>query len=149
MKTVANVRAVPHLLGHRIDLTWQNPPASDFEAGTTLAGLVIVRHERTFPLLRDTDGAVLYGEKIYDGPAMSQFSDQGLKPLTTYYYTIYTVDSATPPHFFTSDNARVAALATNNYQLAERLYKLLPAVHQRYDTLGAAELAQLSPAVRS
>ncbi len=152
MKFVTSVRAVPHLLGRRIDLAWQNPPASAFEAGTTLARIVILRGERTFPLLRETDGEVLYGRQIYGAPGdliVSHFSDRGLEPLTTYYYTIYTVDNAPMPRYYTSDSSHATAFATNDYNLAERLYKLLPAVHQREDTLSAAELAQFSSEVIS
>lgn len=144
MKSVTGVRAVPHLQGRRIDLTWQNPPASAFDGGLSLAGTRIVRRERTFPRSPED------GEIVYDGPVASQFADRGLEPLTTYYYTIFAVDSAVSPDYYADDNSQAAALATENYNLTERLYRLLPAVHQRYDTpLGTAELAQLAPAVVS
>src|SRR2546422_4315612 len=36
-------------LGARIDLTWRNPPTDAFGPGRMLAGIRIVRRERTFP----------------------------------------------------------------------------------------------------
>ncbi len=145
MKTVTSVRAIPHLRGYRIDLTWQNPPASDFDGDLPLLGIRIVRRERTFPLSQD-DGEIVYRETQ---PLIAQFADDGLKPLTTYYYTIFAVDSAVSPNYYADDNSRAAAFATANYNLAERLYKQLPAVHQRYDALGAKELIQQDPALAS
>ncbi|HEY9232991.1 MAG TPA: hypothetical protein VIS78_12620, partial [Blastocatellia bacterium] len=155
MKSVTNARAIPHLLGNRIDLSWQNPPASDFDSGTMLAGIVILRFERSYPLL-DESGKVVYGDVVYGkataggtiaaGPVVSSFIDEEVASLTTYYYTIYAVDNAATPNYYADDGARVAAFATRHYNLAERLYGLLPAVHQRDDTLSAAELAQLPPA---
>src|SRR6266704_1656779 len=122
MKTVTSVRAVPHLLGSRIDLTWQNPPNSDFDGGPSLSGIRIVRRERTFPLALD-DGDLVYPttQAILpqsSEPLLSQFSDDGLQPLTTYYYTIFTVDAANAP--FADDNSRAAAFAAANYNLSER-----------------------------
>jgi phage tail-like protein len=155
MKSVTRARATPHLLGNRLDLTWQNPPASDFDGGTMLAGIILLRFERSFPLL-DDDGKIIYGDLVYGdeapggqilpGPVITAFSDEGLAPLTTYYYTIYAVDNAATPGYYADDDSRAAGFTTRHYNLAERLYGLLPAVHQRYDTLTAAELAQLSPA---
>lgn len=142
MKTVVDVRAAPHVQGQRIDLNWQLPPTSAFDGSPPLAGIRIVRRQRSFPLTTDD------GDVVHDGPIISAFSDVGLQPLTTYYYTIFTVDAASTPVYYADDRARVAAFVTENYNLAERLYRLLPAVHQRHDTpLDAAELAQLDPAV--
>lgn len=148
MKTVTGVQAVPHLLGCRIDLTWQNPPNSDFDRGSPLNGIRIVRRERTFPLALD-DGDLVYPttQPILpqsSEPLLAQFSDNGLQPLTTYYYTIFTVDAANVS--YADDNSRAAAFATQNYNLSERLYKMLSAVHQRYDALGATQLQPLDQA---
>ena len=142
MKTVTGVQAVPHLLGSRIDLTWQNPPASDFAVGPPLGGVRIVRRERTFPL-SPGDGDLVYPETK---PLISQYADDGLNPLTTYYYTIFAVDSASQPNYYADDNSRVAAFATNNYNLSARLYSMLPAVHQRYDVPGVTQLQALDQA---
>ena len=59
MKTVADVRAVPHLRGGRIDLTWTLPPSTDFEVGRRLGEVKVVRRERTFPR-NESDGNVVY-----------------------------------------------------------------------------------------
>lgn len=140
MKLVTDAKARPHLQGRRVDLAWQNPPASDFSAGAPLDRIRIVRRERTYPL----DGAD--GDLIYDGPVRSAFSDRGLEPLTPYYYTIFTVDTAAVE--YAGDSSNVEAFAGENFGLAERLYRMLPALHQRYDTpLRADELALLSAQV--
>jgi phage tail-like protein len=153
MKTVKRVSAVPNLLGHRIDLTWQNPLASDFGSGAGFAGLRIVRRRRTFPLAID-DGTVVYplgyqplGPQF--GPVVSRFSDPGLEALENYYYTIFTTDGTN--QFFADDDSRAYAAAADDFvingrNLVERLYQSLPAVHQRFDRLTATELAQLPPA---
>ncbi|HEX8073044.1 MAG TPA: phage tail protein [Pyrinomonadaceae bacterium] len=146
MKTVTGARATPQLTGASIALTWQNPPATDFTAPVALAGLRIVRRERTYPL-DQTDGVVVYGQAAHGGPVISRFVDEDLKPLTTYYYTIFAVDNGATPAFYAADGARAYALATADYALPERLYRLLPAAHRRYDRLAPEELSALPPAV--
>jgi phage tail-like protein len=136
---VRELRAVPHLAGARIDLEWQNPPADAFPPGLTLTGIRIVRRERTFPLDQDD------GDRVYDGPAVTRFADIGLRPLTTYYYTIVAVDSGAGPGYHHDERSRASAFATRDYALTERLYRLLPAAYQRYDTpLSAAEMDRLA-----
>ena len=136
---VRNLRAVPHLAGGRIDLEWQNPPAAAFPPGLTLAGVRIVRRERTFPLDQGD------GDRVYDGPALTRFADIGLRPLTTYYYTIFAVDSGAGPGYHHDERSRASAFATRDYALTERLYGLLPAAYRRYDTpLSAAEVDRLA-----
>ncbi len=142
MKAVTDVRAVPHISGYGIDLRWRNPPGESGEP--PLAGLRILRRERTFPL--DAQD----GQQVYDGPAIMSFRDRGLKPLVTYYYTVFAYDNSTPRRYTADDHSRAAALATADYNLVERLYNLLPAAHRRADLLGPAErdeLARLSPGV--
>ncbi len=135
MKTVTALQARPHLTGHRIDLSWQNPLPADFEPGISLTGIRIVRRQRTFAESAeiDGDGELLQdGNIVYNGTIISHFSDQNLSPQTTYYYTLFTLDSTGSIH--TDPQARVACFATQNHNLAAQLYQLLPAVHQRYDT---------------
>ncbi len=141
MKTVSQVRAVPYLKGHRIDLSWQNPPATDFQEASQVSGLQIVRHDRFFPRwprLRSPNGESIQasdGTVIYDGaapPLISQFSDQDLPALKAYYYTLFIFDAE--GNYYADDQSRVAAFAGQDYRLTERLYKLLPAVHQRLDS---------------
>jgi phage tail-like protein len=147
MRTVTEARATPQLTGGSIALSWQNPPATDFAAPNALAGLRIVRRERTYPLDAN-DGTVVYGQaSIHGGPVISQFIDKNLRPLTTYYYTIFAVDNAATPTYYADERSRAYALATADYNLAARLYNLLPGAHRRYDRLGPEELATLPPAV--
>lgn len=151
MRAVSGARAVPSLLGYGIDLTWQNPPASAFVAPVMLAGIRIVRRERTFPLNVE-EGVTVYpagaSEPDAYGPVASRFSDRGLTPLKTFYYTVFAADSE--GNFYAADDSRAAALVAEDYpiegdNLVERLYKLLPAIHQRYDKLTSVDLAKLSP----
>ena len=137
MKTVTQARGRPSLEGRRIDLRWTPPPASDFAPASPLTGIRVVRRTRSYP--RDpNDGTV-----VYDGAVVGEVSDRGLEPLTTYYYTIFARE--TGPIFHADDGSHVAAFATERYDLARRLYELLPAVHLRYDRpLGAATVAQLA-----
>ncbi|MFF0445265.1 hypothetical protein ACFYT4_02405 [Streptomyces sp. NPDC004609] len=136
MRAVRAVRAVPHLTGGRIDLSWRNPPAAEFAAGRPFAGIRIVRRERTFPL--DPDD----GDVVYQGPVVSSVSDHGARPLTTHYYTVFTVTSGTPPDVTADEGACAAAFATTaEYRLGDALYRMLPAVHRRLDLpLSAADL---------
>ena len=147
MKTVTGATARSSLDAGVIDLTWQNPPASDFAGGPPLAGIRIERRERSYPLQPGE------GDCVYDGDVVSAFSDRGLRPLTTYYYTIFASDQANPggcgnvnaSGYYMGPGSSASAFATMDYGLAERLYRLLPAVHQRYDApLGPLEIAQLS-----
>lgn len=138
MRTVQRVRAAPDLLGQRISLAWQNPPTSDFPVARPMQGIRIVRRLRTFPL-DEADGDV-----VYDGPVVDRFSDGQLDPLTTYYYTIFAVDST--PAYYADEGAQIAAFSSADFRLAERLYSLLPGVHQRSDVLSPAELAQMDVA---
>jgi phage tail-like protein len=134
-------RAVPSLLSHGIELTWANPPVSAFEGGF-LVGTRVVRRERTFPL-DPNDGDLVYDEA---GPIAHQLLDTGLVPLTRYYYTVFAFDGST---FHASDGSRASALATDDYGLAERFYRMLPAVHQREDRpLRPDEVHALDPAVQ-
>jgi phage tail-like protein len=137
MRTATEVRAVPSLEAGRIELTWRNPPAADFAGGPRFVGVRVVRRTRTYA--RDADD----GEVIYDGPIIAAAADAGLTPLTTYYYTVFAVDDAATPNRRADDRSRAAALATADYGLTERLYRMLPAVHQREDPLTPADLRAL------
>ena len=143
MRIVTSVRAVPHLRGGRIDLTWSLPPTSDFAVGRRLGGVVVVRRERTFP--RDhTDGDV-----VYTGPPISAISDGGLAPQRTYYYTVYAREEneTGPPEpiWLADQRSQASALATSDFGSTAKLYGLLPGVHQSRDIRPTkAELAQLA-----
>lgn len=152
MRSVRQLQAVPNLLGHRIDLRWQNPPASEFSPGPGLAGIRIVRRQRTFPLTVN-DGEVVYPLNyqpagVQLGPVVSRFSDRPPTVLQTYYYTVFAADGG--GQFYSDENSQASAIAASDYvidgeNLVERLYKMLPAIHQRYDRLSPSELGQLPP----
>lgn len=129
MKVVSSVRATPHQSGRRIDLHWKNPAAPAF-APHSFTGVKVVRKERTFPET-PADGDLVLDGRVSDGTLRSDLSDQGLSPLTTYYYTLFTLDSSGA--FHTGDGCRVSAFATASHHLPERYYRLLPAVHQKLD----------------
>jgi phage tail-like protein len=129
------------LLGRGIELTWVNPPVSAFEGGFLL-GTRVVRRERTFPL-DPGDGELVYDDA---GPVVDRFTDTGLTPLTRYYYTVFAYDGS---GYHSGEGSRASALATDDYGLAERLYRLLPAVHQREDRpLRPDEVHALDPRVQ-
>ncbi len=135
MKSVAALSAAPHLSGRRIDLRWSNPAPADFAGDPPLAGIRIVRRERSFPHHPD-DGAVLY-----DGDVITEYADAGAEPLQSHYYTVFTVDAAA--ECYAGEASRVSAFATRAYGLAAALYRQLPEVHRRLDRLSPAERAGL------
>jgi phage tail-like protein len=137
----ARVRAVPGLLGRRIELTWVNPPVSAFE-GDFLLGTRVVRRERTFPL-DPGDGVLVHDE---GDPVVDRLVDTGLTPLTRYYYTVFAYDGTA---FHSGADSHASALATDDHGLADSLYRLLPAVHQRDDRpLRPDEVHALDPQVQ-
>lgn len=145
MRTVTNVRAVPHLRGGRIDLTWSLPPTSDYNPGRRLGGVVIVRRERTFP--RDASD----GEIVYDGSPVAAASDTTATPQHTYYYTVYAVEEdepgspPQPPVWRADAGAQAWALSTTDFGSTAKLYSLLPGVHQVRDAgLDDADLERLA-----
>ena len=136
MKTPKAVTAAPNLLGGRIDLAWQNPPATDFTGGPPLSKIRVVRRSRTFPL-SETDGEI-----VYEGPVVTSVSDTGAQPLTSWYYTVFASDGAL---FYADVNSQAVGYSTANYGLADRLYRMLPGVHQRNDSaLNSNDLANLA-----
>ncbi|WP_306316873.1 MULTISPECIES: phage tail protein [unclassified Streptomyces] len=134
-------RAVPSLLGRSVELRWTNPPVAAFDGGF-LVGVRVVRRERTFPLDPD-DGDLVHDETA---PIVQALVDTGLTPQTRLYYTVFTFDGTA---FHTGEGARASALATDDYGLVERLYRMLPAVHQRDDRpLRPDEIHALDPTVQ-
>ncbi|MGH2933888.1 MAG: phage tail protein [Gaiellaceae bacterium] len=145
MRTIADVRAVPHLRGGRIDLKWSLPPNTDYDPGRRLGGVVVVRRERTFP--RDpSDGVV-----VYDGAPVAAVSDATATSQHTYYYTVYAVEEDEPgsppqPPIWRADaGAQAWALSTTDFGSTAKLYALLPGVHQARDAgLDDAALERLA-----
>jgi phage tail-like protein len=141
MRTVSGVRAVPGLEGGTIELSWRNPPAEEFTGPANFVRVRVVRRERTYP--RDaSDGSV-----VYDGPVIAGLRDGGLEPQVPYYYTVYAVDDAATPNLYADDGSQGAGASVADRAIAERLYRLLPGVHQQRDRLSPSELAALPPAV--
>ena len=137
----AGLRAFSRLVGREIELTWSNPPVAAFGGGFLL-GTRVVRRERTFPLDPD-DGDLVHHES---DPVVDRLVDTGLTPLTRYYYTVFAYDGT---DFHADDDSRASALATDDHDLAETLYRLLPAVHQRDDVpLRSDEIHALAPEVQ-
>ena len=60
-------------------------------------------------------------------------SDLNLAPETVYYYALFVPDPAAPGEFISEPTWRVSAMATGHYGLDERLYQMLPTIHQQYD----------------
>jgi phage tail-like protein len=146
---VTDLRAMPSLLGGRVELSWHNPPSNAFGPGRRLGGLRIVRRELTYPL-HESDGTVVYppasaGSPV--GPVIAAFSDGGLRPITTYYYSVFAAFSDDPPPLvpvYTYIGERAAGFASRSFGIGERLYGLLPAAYQRLDApLGAADVDRL------
>lgn len=148
MKSVRQLRALPELRGSGLKLSWQNPLQSNFTTSAPFVGIRILRAERTYPEM-DQDGTVSIGKIVYDGAIVSRFFEEGLSTLTTYYYAVYTKEQGGKIQYYHDEQAQVAALSTAPYQLAERLYRLLPAVHLREDRLGPADIAQYPPEIRA
>ena len=134
--------AHPHLLGGAVELSWTNPPVSAFGGGF-LTAVRVVRRERSFP------GGIDDGDVVYDGigrPVVDRLVDGGLTPLTRYYYAVFAFDGT---EYHGGEGALARALATDGYGMAESLYRLLPAVHQRDDVpLRPDEIRLLDPAVQ-
>jgi phage tail-like protein len=146
---VSGLRAMPGLLGNRVELAWTNPRSDAFGPGRRLAGIRIMRREWSYPL-GPTDGTLVYPPPTVPspvGPVITSFSDGGLGALATYYYSVFAAWSddplpAVPVYQYIEE--RAIGFASRDYGLAERLYRLLPAAYQRLDApLGAADVARL------
>ncbi|MEJ2722165.1 MAG: phage tail protein, partial [bacterium] len=74
----------------------------------------------------------------------ARFSDSGLKPETVYYYAVIAKDSASPQ----DEPVFVSAMATAAYETAEQLYRRLPALYQRHDTVLPPAAPTLDPTDR-
>lgn len=146
---VSNLKAEPNACGGQVDLCWKNPSRDEFP---NFKGVKIVRRERRFPGVSPPKYSTAIHDFIYDGTLVYDgkfkederfekeisFSDKGLKGETVYYYTLYIYDDNIDPakvKHFTSRASRIAAMAASNYGIGDELYKLLPAIYQRYDTI--------------
>lgn len=134
-----DITATPHPGGNRIDLTWVNPEPEDYP------GICVVRRTGTHPT-SPADGTVVASSKdlphleIGKGKHRYEITDAGLQSETVYYYTLlpYTADSpldenGNPTDYVFEPHNRAAALATAPYDMAGRMYQLLPGIYHRYD----------------
>lgn len=134
---LANLTAVAHRSGHRIDLSWENPEAAAFP------GARVVRREGTHPtspepaagegrVVADTASVQMPVEVTAEG--IYRFEDRsGLAAESVYYYAVYPY-SGNPPAYDVDLHNRTVAMATGRYGFAEHMYGLLPAIYHRYDS---------------
>jgi Phage tail protein (Tail_P2_I) len=114
------ITATAHRDGNRIDLAWTNPDPAH------TPGVRVVRRESTHPAGPD-DGTV-----VAHGTGLTTASDTGLKGETAYYYTLFPF-AGTPPAYDPDPHNQASATALSPYDLAGRMYAMLPAIHRRYD----------------
>jgi phage tail-like protein len=139
---VKEIKAEPNACGGQIDLSWKNPSKDEFP---NFKGVKIVRRERRFPeaspprFSSNINDFLYHGTLIYNGTEES-FSDKELHGETVYYYTFYTYDDNADPTkvgHFTNRASRIAAMATSNYGMGDKLNEFIPAIYKRYDTIYA------------
>jgi len=65
---------------------------------------------------------------------MSSLEDRNLRAETVYYYTLYPYKYDPGEYVFHRSN-RVSVMVTGPYDIAGRMYRLLPAIYHRYDTV--------------
>ncbi len=144
------IEAIPHPAGNRIDLSWSRPEPAAFPH------LRLVRREGSHPVtpepasprqgvvVADTQPAAEQGLIEADAEGVFHAVDQGLKGEVVYYYSIYPYRDG-PLEFDVDRRNRGAALATAANDFGGRMYRLLPAIYHRYDTVlpraGSAALA--------
>jgi hypothetical protein len=157
--------ATPGPEGNRIAIAWTRPDAR------VLPGVRVVRRPTAFPdtpqpgtaaegvVIADSDPATTAPASIEALPdGRLRVVDDGLAAETVYYYQVYPytyqVDADAGPSVRYHEDAanRTSAMATGPYDLASLLYRLLPAIYHRYDTilpadvLDAAQVAAMDPA---
>ncbi|POF29080.1 phage tail protein [Roseibium marinum] len=141
MRAVTDIIARPGLDDGTVRLAWTNPDSEAFAPGA-FTSIRVLRRERAHPRNSD-DGTVLY-----DGPPIAALADKDPAAPAFRYYRIFARDDAGILH--DGETALATAFAAKHSGIAERLYALLPAIHQRFDTpLDAAALGVLTPAQRS
>lgn len=116
------ISAAAHPAGNRIDLSWA------FPAGATPCAVCVVRRADRYPEGPEDGKIVTIGWLPYA-------YDEGLASERTYYYTFFPIEDGFPQNFDPESVPynRAAALATGRYDMAGRLYELLPALYRRYD----------------
>ncbi|WP_119730197.1 hypothetical protein [Thermomonospora amylolytica] len=130
--------AAPCPEGNRIVVTW---------AGSGAPGMRVVRRRTAYPdtpqpevaaegvVIADSDpevGAPAGIRELPDG--RFQVVDDGLAAETVHYYRLYPYKGS-PARYDEDDDNRISAMATGPYGFADLLYRLLPALYHRYDTV--------------
>ena len=133
---LVNITANPHPAGRRIDLSWQLPELSG------MTGVRVVRRTGTYPTGQDEE--TLVGD--IDVAQATTLSDDGLEPLTVYYYMLFPYQGEPPSDFFVDRHNRVAAMATSPEDYAGYMYGLLPVIYRRYDTVVPTDAPPEMPA---
>jgi hypothetical protein len=141
--------ATPRPEGNRIAITWTRPDPA------VLPGVRVVRRQGAFPdtprpgtaegvVVADSDPAVDAPSQVQALPGgRLQVVDSGLAAETVHYYQVYPY-AGTPAEYDQDHANRTSAMATGPYDFAGLLYRLLPAIYHRYDTLLPAQV--LDPA---
>jgi len=145
-----NIIATPHASGNRIDLHW------DLPASPTYPLVRVVRREGTYPT--QPNPASAYDCIVVPEQANQNYAwDEGLQGETVYYYALFPYKTAGLNNTIVIDNPaeqidvhnRVAVMATAPYNFAGQMYKLLPAIYHRYDTVLPRPDADISEADRN
>ncbi len=152
--------AEAHPEGDRIDLRWGPAPALAGEPTEPAPDAVrLVRRLSTHPTTPEPGSPAAGVVVVAAGAPAGEVADRGLRGDTVHYYALFplrrgrdgSMAVAGPP-------VRGAALATARGGLADRMYELLPAIYQRFDTtralrrlldLPGGQLDQLFSATRS
>ena len=74
------------------------------------------------------------GVLVEEGKGLTSAVDENLKGETVYYYTLFPCKEDDLPEYQFDRHNRVAAMATSRYDIAGRMYNLLPGIYHRYDT---------------
>lgn len=138
---LSQLTATPRPEGNQIEVAWNDPVAAR-----------VVRRRLAYPetLVPEcaTEGVVVAdSDPALDAPAEVQtlpdgrrrIVDTGLTAETVYYYQVFPY-TGTPPAYVEDPANRVSAMATGSYDFAGLLYRLLPAIYHRYDTVVPAHL---------
>lgn len=160
--TISELTATPRPEGNQVEVTWKGPdavrvarrqlayPDPPFAAGPAAEGSRRPAAEGV--IVADSDPAVPALTKLETLPEdRRRVVDTGLRAETVYYYQVFPY-SGTPPSYHADPANRVSAMATGPYDFAGLLYRLLPAIYHRYDTvlpaqvLGAAAIEAMDPA---
>ncbi|MEW6556046.1 MAG: phage tail protein [Elusimicrobiota bacterium] len=107
--------------GGAIDLSWQNPAATDW---------VITKIYRSIGCYV-TDPYDWRGKLVYEGKG-TKYRDENLEPLRVYYYVAFGFD--TDGNYGALCFSRDWALVVKDYKYEDWLYSHLPAIYRQYDT---------------